>query len=216
MPTAAQRSRPARLSTRSYTHLQRRYGDGRRTDSAESHRGGATPRSSPRRPDPGRTRGARSGGVDGAVALGCARVDAAGEPVLLWTRTDPGDWVLIRRGPAALQRAEALSTEPGPSTQAAIAACHARALTAEATDWSCIACCTKAGRHLSLAGGGAQSGSRRRHGLRAGSGIGVGRRLSRCPPALVPPAPQRGGDLLAKLGRWDEARTEFRRGCAEL
>lgn len=70
-----------------------------------------------------------------------ARVDAAGEPVLLLDQ-DRSRWdrVLIRRGLAALQRAEALSIEPGPyQLQAAIAACHARALTAEATDWSRIA-----------------------------------------------------------------------------
>ncbi len=70
-----------------------------------------------------------------------ARVDAAGDPILLldqnrarWDRT------LIRRGLAALARAEALGGARGPyALQAAIAACHARALTADATDWARIA-----------------------------------------------------------------------------
>ena len=48
--------------------------------------------------------------------------------------------VLIRRGLAALARAEAVGGPPGPYTlQAAIAACHARALTADDTDWARIA-----------------------------------------------------------------------------
>jgi RNA polymerase sigma factor (sigma-70 family) len=70
-----------------------------------------------------------------------ARVDAAGDPILLldqnrarWDRT------LIARGLAALARAEALGGERGPyALQAAIAACHARAVTAEQTDWARIA-----------------------------------------------------------------------------
>src|SRR5690606_33803915 len=50
------------------------------------------------------------------------------------------DRLLIRRGLAALERAEALSEQRGPYTlQAAIAACHARALTPEETDWVRVA-----------------------------------------------------------------------------
>src|SRR5262249_2287687 len=71
-----------------------------------------------------------------------ARVGPSGEPVLLLDQ-DRGRWdhVLIRRGLAALQRAEALAVRaPGPfAVQAAIAACHARARTAEETDWARIA-----------------------------------------------------------------------------
>jgi predicted RNA polymerase sigma factor len=69
-----------------------------------------------------------------------ARTDASGDPVLLveqnrrlWNR------LFIRRGLAALERAESLEAARGPYTlQAAIVACHARARTAEATDWERI------------------------------------------------------------------------------
>ena len=70
-----------------------------------------------------------------------ARTTSTGEPILLpdqdRSRWDP---LLIRRGLAALERAEKLARARGPYTlQAAIAACHARARTAEATDWARIA-----------------------------------------------------------------------------
>jgi predicted RNA polymerase sigma factor len=70
-----------------------------------------------------------------------ARVGPSGEPVLLLDQ-DRGHWdqLLIRRGLAALERAESAAGEPGPyALQAAIAACHARARTAEETDWARIA-----------------------------------------------------------------------------
>jgi RNA polymerase sigma factor (sigma-70 family) len=70
-----------------------------------------------------------------------ARVDALGEPVLL-PNQDRSKWdqLLIRRGLAALERAEKLGGRRGPyALQAAIAACHARALTAQDTDWERIA-----------------------------------------------------------------------------
>jgi RNA polymerase sigma factor (sigma-70 family) len=69
-----------------------------------------------------------------------ARTDAAGQPILLLDQ-DRSRWdqLLIGRGLAALQRAESLGKERGPYTlQAAIAACHARARRAEATDWAQI------------------------------------------------------------------------------
>jgi RNA polymerase sigma factor (sigma-70 family) len=69
-----------------------------------------------------------------------ARVGPAGEPVLLLDQ-DRGRWdqLLIHRGLAALKRAEELGEEPGPYVlQAEIAACHARAGTAEDTDWARI------------------------------------------------------------------------------
>ena len=69
-----------------------------------------------------------------------ARVDASGEPILLPAQ-NRGQWsqLLIRRGLAALGRAEALGVALGPyGLQAAIAACHARARTAEETDWARI------------------------------------------------------------------------------
>ena len=70
-----------------------------------------------------------------------ARVTADGEPVLLLEQ-DRSRWnqLLIHRGLAALERAESLSDTRGSYTlQAAIAACHARARTAEETDWHRIA-----------------------------------------------------------------------------
>src|SRR5215470_2980232 len=70
-----------------------------------------------------------------------ARVGPRGEPVLLLDQ-DRARWdqLLIRRGLAALERAEKLADGPGPYTlQAAIAACHARARTAAETDWHRIA-----------------------------------------------------------------------------
>jgi len=147
-----------------------------------------------------------------------ARVDAAGEPVLLLDQ-DRSRWdrVLIRRGLAALQRAEALSIEPGPyQLQAAIAACHARALTAEATDWSRIA---KLYEKLVDIYPSPVVELNRAVAVAMAYGPAAGLELV---DALVEvPAlrsyhllPSVRGDLLAKLGRWDEARTEFRRAAA--
>ena len=69
-----------------------------------------------------------------------ARRGPDGEPVLLLDQNRARwDQLLIRRGLAALARAQALNPSPGPHVlQAAIAACHARAHTAEATDWARI------------------------------------------------------------------------------
>lgn len=70
-----------------------------------------------------------------------SRTDAQGRPILLADQ-DRGRWdrLLIRRGLVALTRAESLSAQRGPYTlQAAIAACHARAATADQTDWARIA-----------------------------------------------------------------------------
>ena len=70
-----------------------------------------------------------------------ARVGPSGEPILLLDQ-DRGRWdqLLIRRGLAALERAEELGGAQGPyALQAAIAACHARARTPEETDWERIA-----------------------------------------------------------------------------
>jgi predicted RNA polymerase sigma factor len=70
-----------------------------------------------------------------------ARIDRNGEPILL-NDQDRSRWdqMLIRRGLAALERAAALGGLAGPyALQASIAACHARARTAEETDWGTIA-----------------------------------------------------------------------------
>src|SRR5205814_2044287 len=69
-----------------------------------------------------------------------ARIGPSGEPILLFDQ-DRARWdqLLIRRGLAALERAEQLGGVPGPYTlQAAIAACHARVRTAAETDWTRI------------------------------------------------------------------------------
>ena len=70
-----------------------------------------------------------------------ARVGPGGEPILLLDQNRAQwDQLLIRRGLAALERVERLGTVPGPyAIQAAIAACHARALTPADTDWPRIA-----------------------------------------------------------------------------
>jgi RNA polymerase sigma factor (sigma-70 family) len=69
-----------------------------------------------------------------------ARVDASGAPILLLDQVrSRWDQLLIRRGLAALERAEALGGALGPyALQAAIAACHARARSAAETDWTRI------------------------------------------------------------------------------
>jgi RNA polymerase sigma factor (sigma-70 family) len=69
-----------------------------------------------------------------------ARTTADGAPILLLDQNRARwDRLLIRRGLAALERSERLGGAEGPySLQAAIAACHARAVTAEATDWARI------------------------------------------------------------------------------
>ena len=69
-----------------------------------------------------------------------ARVSPSGEPILLFDQ-NRGQWdqLLIRRGLAALERADRLGGARGPYTlQASIAACHARARTPEDTDWAAI------------------------------------------------------------------------------
>jgi RNA polymerase sigma factor (sigma-70 family) len=69
-----------------------------------------------------------------------ARVSATGTPILLLEQNRAlWDQLLIRRGLAALERAYRLTSVRGPyHLQAEIAACHARAITADATDWRCI------------------------------------------------------------------------------
>ena len=69
-----------------------------------------------------------------------ARVGSTGEPILLFDQNRAHwDQLLIRRGLAALQRAEQLGGGLGPyGIQAAIAACHAQAVTAEDTEWTRI------------------------------------------------------------------------------
>ncbi len=146
-----------------------------------------------------------------------ARTDSNGEPVLLLDQ-NRGQWdqLLIRRGLAALQRAEELGGTLGTYTlQAAIAACHARAGTAAATEWRQIAALYDAlsqvapspvvevNRAVALA-----------MAFGAEAGLSLADELTAVPELqnyhLLPSV---RGDLLAKLGRHDEARDEFLRAA---
>ncbi|HEY4365780.1 MAG TPA: RNA polymerase sigma factor [Steroidobacteraceae bacterium] len=147
-----------------------------------------------------------------------ARIGPSGEPVLLLDQ-DRGRWdrLLIRRGLAALQRSVDLATSMGPyALQAAIAACHARATTAQETDWARIASLYGAlgrlipspvvelNRAVAVAMAfGPQAGLEIVDGLSAEAAL-KGYHL----------LPSVRGDLLVKLGRLDEARGEFERAAA--
>jgi RNA polymerase sigma-70 factor (ECF subfamily) len=148
-----------------------------------------------------------------------ARIGPGGEPVLLLeqdrSRWDP---LLIVRGRAALERAEALPGPLGPyGLQAAIAACHARALSAEETDWVRIAALYDALSQLTPS---PIVDLNRAVALGMAFGPAVGLELLDAiadEPALAGYhlLPSVRGDLLAKLGRGEEAEAEFRR-AAEL
>jgi RNA polymerase sigma-70 factor, ECF subfamily len=148
-----------------------------------------------------------------------ARTDAAGEPVLLLdqdrSRWDP---LLIIRGVAALKRAEELPSPLGPyGLQAAIAACHARALAAEETDWVRIAALYEALGALSPS-----PIVELNRAVAVGMAFGPETGLALLEKVAAEPAlrgyhlvPSVRADLLAKLGRTAEAAAEFRR-AAEL
>jgi predicted RNA polymerase sigma factor len=147
-----------------------------------------------------------------------ARVDAEGRPVLLLDQ-DRVRWdhLLIRRGLAALERAEALGGARGPyALQAAIAACHARAPLAERTDWERIAALY--GELAQVAPSPVVELNRAvavgmAHGPAAGLAIldTLAREKALQHYQWLPSV---RGDLLAKLGRNDEARAEFMRAAA--
>jgi RNA polymerase sigma factor (sigma-70 family) len=147
-----------------------------------------------------------------------ARVGPKGEPILLLDQ-DRGRWdqLLIRRGLAALARAEAMGGEQGPyALQAVIAACHARARTASETDWVQIAGLyddlvelmpspvVELNRAMAIA-----------MAFGPAAGIELVDALASEPMLknyhLLPSV---RGDLLSKLGRLDEARTEFERAAS--
>jgi len=147
-----------------------------------------------------------------------ARVSPKGEPILLLDQ-DRGRWdyLLIGRGLAALARAEALGGAYGPYTlQAAIAACHARARAAEETDWT---------RIVALYDGLAQLMPspivQLNRAVALGMAFGPAAGLEVVDSLTTDPAlagyhllPSVRGDLLAKLGRFDEARAELARAAA--
>ncbi len=147
-----------------------------------------------------------------------ARTGPSGEPVLLLDqKRSLWDQLLIRRGFAALDRAEKLGGSRGPySLQAAIAACHARALTPEETDWE---------RILSLYDELAQVTRspvvELNRAVACAMAFGPAAGLELVDALTAEPSlqnyhllPSVRGDLLKKLGRFEEARLEFERAAS--
>jgi RNA polymerase sigma factor (sigma-70 family) len=147
-----------------------------------------------------------------------ARTGPAGEPILLLDQ-DRARWdqLLIRRGLKALERAEAFSGVPGAYVlQASIAACHARARTSDETNWVRIAALyavlaqlmpspvVELNRAVALA---------MAFGPQAGLDV-VDTLVAEPSLASYHLLPSVRGDLLEKLGRFDEARAEFERAAA--
>jgi RNA polymerase sigma factor (sigma-70 family) len=147
-----------------------------------------------------------------------ARTDAQGKPILLLDQDRARwDWLLIGRGLEALARAQQQPGQPGPyELQAAIAACHASARTADATDWNAIVriydllarvqpspvVLLNRAVAVSMAQGPAAA-------LPLVDGIAAEGSLDGY--HLLPAV---RGDLLAKLGQRAEARAEFERAAA--
>jgi RNA polymerase sigma factor (sigma-70 family) len=163
--------------------------------------------------------------VHGLVAImeiqasrSAARTSASGEPILLLNQNRAHwDHLLIRRGLAALDRANSLAASPGPfALQAAIAACHARALDAEITDWPRIASLYEQLGKLTpspvIELNRAVAVSR---AFGPAAGLELIEVLSSDPSLqsyhLLPSV---RGDLLFKLGRFAEAQTDFERAAS--
>jgi RNA polymerase sigma factor (sigma-70 family) len=147
-----------------------------------------------------------------------ARVGPAGEPILLLDQNRAlWDRVLIRRGLAALERATSLGGANGPyALQAAIAACHARAVTPSDTDWPRIAALYQT---LAAVAPSPVVELNRAVAVAMAFGPQAGLQLVNAlgsEPCLraYHLLPSVRGDLLAKLGRFDEARREFERAAA--
>ena len=144
-----------------------------------------------------------------------ARADAQGRPVLLMEQ-DRGRWdpLLIRRGLAALARADALGGARGPyALQAALAACTPGAPRPKTPTGRIVALCD-AGAGPALAGRGPN------RAVAVGMAFGPQAGLDLADQLALDPAlanyhwlPSVRGDLLAKLGRQDEARAEFERAA---
>jgi RNA polymerase sigma-70 factor, ECF subfamily len=147
-----------------------------------------------------------------------ARTGRGGEPVLLLDQ-DRGRWdrVLIGRGLAALARAERLGGALGPyALQAAIAACHARARSAEETDWARIAALYDALAELTPS-----PVVELNRAVAVGMAFGPAAGLELLDALGDAPAlrsyhllPAARGDLLERLGRREEARREFARAAS--
>jgi RNA polymerase sigma factor (sigma-70 family) len=147
-----------------------------------------------------------------------ARVGPSGEPILLLEQ-DRGRWdqLLIHRGLAALARAEQLGGALGKYTlQAAIAACHARAHTPEETDWRRIAGLYDALARI-MPSPVVELNRAVAHAMAFGPDVGldlVNALVSEPKLAGYHLLPAVRGDLLEKLGRFDEARVEFERAAS--
>jgi RNA polymerase sigma-70 factor, ECF subfamily len=147
-----------------------------------------------------------------------ARTRPSGEPILLLEQ-DRTRWdqLLIRRGLAALARAEELGGARGPyALQAALAACHARARTAEETDWARIA-----GLYGALAEVAPSPIVELNRAIALAMLFGPEAGLRLCDALAADGAlagyhllPSVRGDLLFKLGRFADARAEFERAAA--
>jgi len=150
-----------------------------------------------------------------------ARTGPSGEPVLLLDQ-DRSRWdqLLIRRGLAALDRVESSNVaggrEPGPyALQAAIAACHARARAADDTDWAQIV-----GLYTKLGEVAPSPVIELNRAVALAMLFGPEAGLTLVDALTAEPAlktyhllPSVRGDLLQKLGRFDEARAEFERAA---
>jgi len=147
-----------------------------------------------------------------------ARLGPSGEPILLLEQ-DRARWdqLLIRRGLAALDRAEAFGGPLGPYTlQAAIAACHARARTAAETDWERMVALYDALAQLAPS-----PVVELNRAVAVAMAFGPAAGLEIVDTLTSEPSlkgyhllPSVRGDLLARLGRLDEARGEFERAAS--
>jgi len=163
--------------------------------------------------------------VHGLVALmeiqasrSAARVSPSGEPILLLDQNRAlWDQLLIRRGLAALERAEKLGGTRGSyALQAAIAACHARALAPEETDWPRIVALYEALAQLTPS-----PVVELNRAVAVAMAFGPAAGLELIDTLMSEPSlrayhllPSVRGDLLKKLGRFDEARAEFERAAS--
>ena len=146
-----------------------------------------------------------------------ARVDSAGAPILLLDQNRARwDRLLIGRGLAALERADALGGLGTYTLQAAIAACHARALTAAQTDWPRIAAL-----YATLAQIAPSPVVELNRAVAVAMALGPGAGLELVDTLTMEPSlknyhllPSVRGDLLSKLGRTSEACAEFERAAA--
>jgi RNA polymerase sigma factor (sigma-70 family) len=147
-----------------------------------------------------------------------ARVGPSGEPILLLDQNRARwDQLLIRRGLAALKRAEELGGANGQyALQAAIAACHARARTPAETDWARIVALYDALARLMPS-----PVVELNRAVAVGMAFGPAAGLELVDSLTSEPSlksyhllPAVRGDLLDKLGRFDEARVEFERAAS--